>query len=123
MKPTRQRAAIADLLSGGNEFRSAQEIYNQLRTDGESVGLATVYRTLQSMATNGDVDVLVREDGESVYRRCGEGHHHHLVCKVCGKTVEISGPTVEAWADGMAARHGFRDISHTLELSGVCSDC
>ena len=123
MKPTRQRAAVAQVLTEGDEFRSAQEIFNLLRTGGEAIGLATVYRTLQSMATNGDVDVLVRDDGESVYRRCGQEHHHHLVCRNCGKTVEVSGPAVEKWADAVATEHGFRDISHTIELFGLCTNC
>lgn len=123
MKPTKQRAAIATALANSDEFRSAQEIFNLLRTNGETVGLATVYRTLQTMAVNGDLDVLVRDDGESVYRSCGEGHHHHLVCRSCGRTVEVSGPAVETWADAMAAEHGFRDISHTIELFGLCKDC
>lgn len=123
MKPTKQRAAIAAAFVDSEEFRGAQEIFNLLRANGETVGLATVYRTLQTMAANGDLDVLVRDDGESVYRRCGKGHHHHLVCRSCGRTVEISGPAVETWADAMATENGFRDIRHTIELFGLCKDC
>lgn len=123
MKPTKQRAAISAVFADTDEFRSAQEIFNKLRADGQTVGLATVYRTLQAMAGTGDLDVLVRDDGESVYRRCGQGHHHHLVCRNCGRTVEVSGPAVETWADSVAAEYGFRDIRHTLELFGLCRNC
>ena len=123
LRPTKQRTLIASALDQGGEFRSAQDIFNLLRQQGETVGLATVYRTLAGLAAAGDIDVLVRDDGESVYRRCTTGHHHHLVCRHCGRTVEVSGPAVESWADSVAAEHGFDDISHTLELFGTCTSC
>lgn len=123
LRPTKQRTLIASALDQGGEFRSAQDIFNLLRQRGETVGLATVYRTLAGLAAAGDIDVLVRDDGESVYRRCTTGHHHHLVCRHCGRTVEVSGPAVESWADSVAAEHGFDDISHTLELFGTCTSC
>lgn len=122
-RSTRQRSAIADILASTSEFRSAQEIHAELRSAGESVGLTTVYRTLQAMALAGELDCLSREDGENAYRQCSTTHHHHLVCRSCGRTVEIAGPTVEAWADAMAVQHGYTDISHTLELFGTCGDC
>jgi Fur family ferric uptake transcriptional regulator len=120
---TKQRTAVAAALSALDDFRSSQELHEYLRDQGESVGLTTVYRTLQAMADLGEVDVIVRDDGEAAYRRCSDEHHHHLVCRSCGATVEITGPTVEEWADAMAAKHGFRDVSHTLEIFGLCQTC
>ena len=67
--------------------------------------------------------MLRTEDGEAIYRRCSRPHHHHLVCRVCGRTVEVEGPTVERWAAAIAAEHGFTDVSHTLEIFGTCPDC
>jgi Fur family ferric uptake transcriptional regulator len=122
-RPTRQRKAVAAALRSFDDFRSAQEIHEMLRRSGENVGLATVYRTLQALAECGEVDTLRTEDGEAVYRRCSTTHHHHLVCRSCGRTVEVEGPAVEAWADSVAARHGFTDVSHTLEIFGTCPDC
>jgi Fur family ferric uptake transcriptional regulator len=122
-RPTRQRRAVAAALHTVEDFRSAQEIHDLLRRNGENVGLSTVYRTLQTLAEGGEVDVLRTEDGEAVYRRCSSSHHHHLVCRGCGRTVEVEGPAVERWADAMAAEHGFADVSHTLEIFGTCSDC
>ena len=87
------------------------------------MGLATVYRTLALYADQGDVDVLRREDGEAIYRRCSETHHHHLVCRSCGATVEVEGPAVERWTTSMAAEHGFTAVSHTLEIFGTCAAC
>lgn len=123
VRSTRQRAAIADLLNETEGFRSAQELHDELRRRGQGIGLTTVYRTLQTMATTGNVDTLRTDTGESVYRRCSEDHHHHLVCRACGATVEISGGQVETWASDVAREHGFSDVSHTIEIFGTCGEC
>ena len=120
---TRQQTAVAALLKDSTDFTSAQDLHARLRSSGNPIGLATVYRTLQAFANDGDVDVLRTDDGEAVYRQCSTGHHHHLVCRTCGRTVEVEGPTVERWADRVSAEHGFRDVRHTLEIFGTCSDC
>lgn len=122
-RPTRQRRAVAAAMQSFDDFRSAQDIHDLLRKAGDNVGLSTVYRTLQALADGGEVDVLRTEDGEALYRRCSERHHHHLVCRSCGRTVEVAGPTVESWADGVAAEHGYADVSHTLEIFGTCPSC
>ena len=124
MRPTRQRSAVAAALAKQEGFASAQALHEVLRAKGESVGLTTVYRHLQALADAGDIDALRTDDGETVYRQCREEeHHHHLVCRTCGATVEVSGPAVETWADAVAAEHGYRDVSHTLEVFGTCADC
>lgn len=79
--------------------------------------MTNVYRTLQVLADAGGVDVLRTDEGESVYRQCSAGHHHHLVCRTCGRTVEVAGPAVERWADQVAAEHGFTDVRHTVRSS------
>ena len=123
-RSTRQRAAVAAALDEVEEFRSAQELHDMLKHRGDSVGLTTVYRTLQSLADAGEVDVLRTTDGESVYRRCeSDTHHHHLVCRVCGAAVEVEGPAVEQWAQAVAAQHGYVGVAHTLEIFGTCADC
>ena len=122
-RPTKQRLAVLEALGSVDDFRSAQEVHEILSSSGSPVGLATVYRTLQLYADQGDVDVLRREDGEAIYRRCSETHHHHLVCRSCGATVEVEGPAVERWTTAMAADHGFTDVSHTLEIFGTCGRC
>jgi Fur family transcriptional regulator, ferric uptake regulator len=122
-RPTRQRRAVASCLQQFDDFRSAQEIHDLLRRNGEHVGLSTVYRTLQALADAEEVDVLRAEDGEALYRRCSGSHHHHLVCRTCGGTVEVEGPTVEKWATAIAAQHGYAAVSHTLEIFGICPSC
>ena len=99
-RATRQRAAVAAALDEVDEFRSAQDLHDMLKHKGDSVGLTTVYR------------------------RCSSGeHHHHLVCRVCGKAVEVEGPAVEKWADAIAAEHGYVNVAHTVEIFGTCADC
>ncbi|HSJ22849.1 MAG TPA: Fur family transcriptional regulator [Nocardioidaceae bacterium] len=122
-RPTRQRRAVASALQSCDDFRSAQEIHDLLRRNDENVGLSTVYRTLQALADGGEVDVLRTEEGEALYRRCSTTHHHHLVCRVCGRTVEVEGPAVERWSSSIAKEHGFTDVSHTLEIFGTCPSC
>ena len=122
-RPTRQRRAIAGVMEAFDDFRSAQEIHALLSERGEQVGLSTVYRALQAMADAGEIDSLRTESGESIYRRCSGTHHHHLVCRSCGATVEVEGPTVEKWTRSVAAAHGYSDVSHTLEIFGTCGSC
>ena len=124
VRATRQRGALIALLDTVEEFRSAQELHDELRRRGENVGLTTVYRTLQTLAAADLVDMVRTDTGESVYRRCAAPHHHHhLVCRDCGSVVEVSGREVEAWAAEVAAAHGFSDVSHTIELFGTCAEC
>lgn len=122
-RATRQRAAVSSILDEIDDFRSAQDIHAILRSRGDSVGLTTVYRTLQALADAGKVDVLRTGDGESVYRRCSTSHHHHLVCRNCGRTVEVEGPAVERWAEKIGAEHGFVRVTHNVEIFGTCPDC
>ncbi|WP_277451916.1 transcriptional repressor [Janibacter sp. DB-40] len=122
-RPTKQRIAIESDLDRVEEFRTAQEIHASLHATGDKIGLATVYRTLQAMVDEDLVDQLRTDDGEQIFRRCSTGHHHHLVCRDCGRTVEVEGPAVERWADRVAAEHGFTEVAHTLELFGRCAPC
>jgi Fur family ferric uptake transcriptional regulator len=123
-KASPQRVAVQALLDDDSAgFRSAQDIYARLREQGNPIGLATVYRALQSLAEDGEVDTLRTDDGEAVYRRCSTGHHHHLVCRGCGRTVEVEGRAVERWATQVAAEHGFDEVDHLVEVFGTCAAC
>jgi Fur family ferric uptake transcriptional regulator len=130
--PTRQRAtrqgdAVREALRTAGGFRSAQDVYAVLRSDGEAVGLSTVYRHLQAFVDGGVVDVIHTPEGEATYRYCGDQrsghHHHHLVCRECGRTEEIEGRAIERWAGDVAHEHGYTQVDHTVELFGVCPPC
>lgn len=121
---TRQRRAVESIMDDLDEFASAQQIHDRLRHAGESIGLSTVYRNLQALADADEIDALRNADGETLYRRCSaDRHHHHLVCRSCGRTVEVEGPEVETWARQVAEQHGFHEVSHTVEIFGLCGDC
>mgnify|MGYP000996558545 CR=1 FL=1 len=120
---TRQRDAVIAALDAAPTFVSARELHEALRAQGTHIGLATVYRNLALLVDVGELDTLQRPDGEMLYRRCSPHHHHHLVCRQCGRTVEVAGPTVERWASAVAADHGYADVTHRLELTGVCPQC
>jgi Fur family ferric uptake transcriptional regulator len=122
-RQTRQRAAVKSLLDDVDEFKSAQQVHEALRSQGASIGLTTVYRSLQALADAGEIDLRVNVDGETVYRKCSDHHHHHLVCRQCGTTVEIAGAAVEAWVDRVADQHGFTSVNHTFEIVGLCLVC
>ena len=114
---------VISVLERVGGFASAQELYQMLRRDGDGIGLTTVYRALQSLLDDKMIDLLRREDGEAIYRLCGDNHHHHLVCRSCGSTVEIEGSSVEKWAEAISQEHGFREVGHSVELFGLCQSC
>ncbi|GAA1099544.1 Fur family transcriptional regulator [Nocardiopsis composta] len=119
-----RREAVKQALNHSTGFRSAQDLYADLRAEGSKIGLTTVYRALQNLHDSGEVDVLRTDDGEAVYRACAsESHHHHLVCRGCGKAVEVEGPAVEKWAENIGAQHGFTGVTHTVEVFGTCAEC
>jgi Fur family ferric uptake transcriptional regulator len=120
---TWQREAVREALGSSEGFVSAQALHAALRESGSPIGLATVYRALADLATEGDADSL-QQEGESLYRACTPGsHHHHLICRSCGLTVEIEADAVESWARAVAAEHGFTQPSHIVDVFGLCADC
>jgi Fur family ferric uptake transcriptional regulator len=122
-RQTRQRAEIRQAAEALATFATAQEIHDQLRHQGSGVGLATVYRTLQSMAASGELDAIRTPDGQTAYRTCSPGHHHHLICRSCGRTVEVALPSIEKLVGGIAAQHSFTKLDHELEFYGICAEC
>jgi Fur family transcriptional regulator, ferric uptake regulator len=120
---TRQRAEVRDAIASGSAFVTSQDVHDLMRRDGSKVGLATVYRTLQKMAGDGELDTIRTPDGQIAYRTCTPGHHHHLVCRRCGRTVEISLPGLEEITRRIAGEYGFAEIDHEVEFFGTCAGC
>ncbi len=121
---TSQRRTILASLDQAHGFISAQDLYGRISGAGDHVALATVYAQLKKLVASGDVDAVMTDRGESLYRRCSaEEHHHHLACRLCGATVEIDVPSLERWANSVGRERGFRDVRHVLELTGVCPTC
>ena len=123
-RSTRQKRALAAVLDASDEFRSAQDLHAALQAQGQNMALTTIYTQLRALAEAGDIDALRGDDGETRYRRCTtDEHHHHLVCRHCGRAVEVEGPEVERWATRTGRNHGFRDVTHTVEVVGTCPEC
>jgi Fur family ferric uptake transcriptional regulator len=121
---TRQRDAIAEALRAAHGFRSAQALHEEITKAGSKVGLTTVYRALQDLSDEGQVDVLRTDSGEARYRMCAQAeHHHHLVCSDCGMSVEIEADVIETWVEKAARHHGFHLTDHTAEVYGLCPSC
>ncbi len=125
---TPRQRALLEVLKGADGFLSAAELHRRLSAylapQGLRVGIATVYSQLRMLVQSGTVDTLHGHDGETRYwlpRR--EMHHHYLVCRSCGRALEIVADPVEEWADALGATVGFREITHTLELFGLCDRC
>ncbi|MFT8787918.1 Fur family transcriptional regulator [Bifidobacterium psychraerophilum] len=120
---TRPRTLIVEELKHSDAFSTARMIYSGLQARGKKVGIATVYRNLQIMAGGKEVDTL-QVHGETFYRLCRDHHHHHhLICRECGKAVELEIPGFEEWTRLRAESLGFSDVSHSLELFGLCAAC
>ncbi|MBI5310192.1 MAG: transcriptional repressor [Actinobacteria bacterium] len=120
---TEQRRAILAALGSADRAFSAQELHERLRATEHGVGLATVYRNLGRMAEEGAIDAILRPSGETAYRACGHGHHHHLICRECGRVVELHDCGLSDWSRRIAAEHGFSEVEHQAELTGLCADC
>lgn len=122
-RSTWQKTAVKEALNSSTGFVSAQELYQALVLQGQKIGLTTVYRALTELVQVGEADSLASAEGETKYRNCTTDHHHHLICRKCGRAVEFELAGFEAAADQLARSHGFKDVSHSIELFGICGDC
>jgi Fur family ferric uptake transcriptional regulator len=122
VRPTRQRLAVLDELAGERDDATAQALWQRLREGGDqTIGLATVYRTLSLLHEHGVVDALSHHEGERCYRLCAaSGHHHHLLCERCHRVVEIDDCDLGGWVDAIADKHGFVANEHRVVISGRC---
>jgi Fur family ferric uptake transcriptional regulator len=121
---TRQKVQVRDSLERQPGFASAQGLHAALMSSGATIGLATVYRALNELAAAGLADTLQSPSGETLFRGCSTtGHHHHLICRECGLTVEVHSEIVEEWAHKAAAENGFTAVGHVLDIFGLCGTC
>jgi Fur family ferric uptake transcriptional regulator len=101
---------------------TAQGLHADLRQDGQRLALATVYRTLHALAADGTAHVF-RQHGEDAFRRCGPRHHHHFICRSCGRVIELELPEIELSVARLAADERFAVHAHDADLYGTCHDC
>lgn len=121
---TRQRSAVLRALAHVPGFVSAQDLHARLRHTGDSVGLATVYRALHSLADAGHIEATRAATGERLFQYCPDpGCVYFLVCRNCGDRAPLDAHPVEEWATSVARQHGFTDIELVVEITGLCSTC
>jgi Fur family ferric uptake transcriptional regulator len=123
-RPTPSRRLVAGLVAEKMEPFSAADLLEQAKRSRPGVGRATIFRTLEILSSLRVIERLVLPDGSRGYIQCEpDEHHHHLVCTVCGRGVDIADGEIAALVDGIGRRHGYRLESHRLELFGVCPSC
>ena len=124
LKVTRPREKILSVLErSGCRHLSAEDVHKALLSNGDDIGLATVYRVLTQFAEAGLVSRRHFETGQSVFE-LNRGHHHdHLVCIRCNRVLEFVDALIEARQDAIAAKYGFQIEDHALVIYGVCAEC
>lgn len=122
---TKGARVVLEALEQTKDLASAQDIYGQLRANGEKApGLTTVYRSLESLVSLGFVQSVDLGDGEKRYEVVTPGeHHHHLICEKCNQSNHLDQCLVEELEEGIRGKYGFLIKSHVLEIFGICSNC
>lgn len=122
VKRTRSQDRILNLLKTLQQALSAQDIYVELRNRNQGVGLATVYRALETLKLEGVVQVRTLANGESLYS-CIHQDQHHLTCLQCGASIPIDECPVHQLETELQKSHEFKIFYHTLEFFGLCDRC
>jgi Fur family ferric uptake transcriptional regulator len=122
---TQQRERVAEIVFGSDAHLSVDEIEQQLRAEGDRIGKATVYRTLDLLVKSRLVEEHDFGEGFKRYehRLSREPEHEHLICLECGKVIEIRCQEIAAVETRVRAEHGFVPARHRLEIHGVCLEC
>lgn len=121
---TRQREKVAELVLTSTDHLSAEQIRERLEAAGTTVGLATIYRTLDLLLESGVVrDSAFGQRYRRYEPRSAEGPHGHLICVRCGRVEEFTHERLERMLPIIADEHGFQAERHQVELYGVCREC
>lgn len=119
---TRSQERIIKVLQSLNRSISAQDLYIELRNRQQDMGLATVYRSLEALKLQGEVQVRTLANGESVYSSL-KSDRHHLTCVNCGVSLPIDQCPVHDLEQQLETSHSFKVFYHTLEFFGLCQNC
>jgi Fur family ferric uptake transcriptional regulator len=119
---TRSQDRILNLLKTIKQGISAQDIYVELRNRDQSMGLATVYRSLEALKLEGMVQVRTLANGEALYS-LAQQDKHHLTCLQCGTSIPINQCPVHDLEAQLQVTHNFKIFYHTLEFFGLCKQC
>jgi len=119
------RRAVIDLLADQDCCLTAQEIFDGLRASDRRVGIASVYRVLELLTSEGLVQRIDLGAGISRFEPAHSGgdHHHHLVCDRCGKVEAFEDSGLERAIHRLEERSGYAVAGHDVVLHGACADC
>ena len=120
---TKPREQISAILKREKRYLSAAEVHALLKKARSKVSLSTVYRTLDMLQSKGEASSRLDQGGETTYVTCAPTHHHHAICKGCGRVDEIDCEAIERLAEELSSHHGFRLDDHEMEFFGRCAAC
>jgi Fur family transcriptional regulator, ferric uptake regulator len=122
---TAKQQAVLSALRASDRFRSAQQLYIDLRQDYSlQVGLTSIYRILHGLAEEQVAETQRAENGEILYRaRRKAEHRHYLLCRRCGNAVGFTAPAIEEHTDDLARHHDYAEVTHYVDLYGICPLC
>ena len=120
---TAPRRAVLAVLAASERVLDAADIFAQARQRCASLGLVTVYRTLDTLVELGLVERVHRPHGCHGYLPAAEGHQHLLLCRACGRGIYFQGDDLDALMAAVAAQSGFQVQEHWLQLFGLCAAC
>ena len=124
MKFTPQRLSVLLEMVNNKEHRECEEIYLALRSTGDNVSLATVYRTMDILVAHDFARKIDIGDGRARYEtKINHPHHDHLICIECGQITEFMNDTIENLQDVVCKENGFKLIRHIHQLFGICNKC
>jgi len=130
---TMPRQIILDVLSGTTEHLSAEDIYHKVHSAYPSIGLTTVYRTLELLVHTSLIHKFDFGDGRARYELVegsqNTGHHHHLVCTGCGSIIDYTDfiheeiELLKKTEKGLSKKYNFRITNHLIQFYGLCERC
>jgi len=119
---TAQRQALLDMINASNRHWDADELARALSDHGKAIGIATVYRGLAALESQGLIESIQLADKKR-YERANKAHHDHMVCTACGHIEEFSHNTIEQLQQAAADERGFQLTGHQLVMFGLCQQC
>jgi Fur family ferric uptake transcriptional regulator len=122
MKMTEQRRVIARVLSDSSDHPDVEEVHRRAAAEDSHISIATVYSTMRLFEDAGIVKRHEFGDGRARYEEAVEGHHDHLIDIRSGRVIEFRNDEIERLQQEIARSHGFRLVSHRLELFAVPLD-
>ena len=120
---TSQRKLVLDVFLQQSGHVHIDDIYDRVREEDPTIGIATIYRTMKLLVESGLAEVHSFNNKTTYERLFQVRHHDHLICKICKKTVEFEHPLIEKYQLEICQHHGFTLKSHRMDLYGICKDC